>query len=51
MFAQVVSATVRLKCCGHALPSTFDGSSSTPAIIAAAFAIVSPVSHSSLMCG
>ena len=51
MFAHVVSATTLLKCCGQALPRTFVGCSSTPAIIAAAFAIVSPVSHISLMCG
>ena len=43
------SATARLKCCGQARPSTRVGSSSVPVIIAAPFAIVSPVAHSSLI--
>ena len=51
LFDQVVSATTLLKCPGQALPRTFVGWSSTPAIIAAALAMVSPVSHISLMCG
>ena len=51
MFRYIVSATGLLKCCGHAEPSTRVPVSSTPAIIAAPLAIVSPISHICLMCG
>ena len=51
MLAQVVSATTLLKCCGQALPSTRIGCSSVLVIIAAPFAMDSPMPHSSLIFG
>ena len=51
MFAQVVSATTLLKCCGQALPSTRIGWSSVLVIMAAPFAMDSPIAHSSLIFG
>jgi hypothetical protein len=45
MFACIASAIGRLKCCGHAAPSTRTVSSRTPAIIAAPRATESPCAH------
>ena len=50
MFVYIVSATVLFMCCGHAAPRIRDVTS-VFVIIAAALAIVSPISRSSLMCG
>ena len=49
MFAYIVSATVLFMCCGQADPRRRDVTS-VSVIIAAALAIVSPISRSSLMC-
>ncbi len=51
MLAYAASATALLKCCGHADPRTLVGCSSVPVIIAAPFAMESPISHSSLIFG
>ena len=51
MLAQAVSATVRLKCCGQAVPSTRLGRSSVPVISAAALAMSSPIFQRSMIFG
>ena len=48
MFAYIASATALLKCTGHAEPSTRDVTC-VSVIIAAACAMLSPMSHMSLM--
>ena len=49
MFACIVSATVLLKCPGHADPSTFIADTSVSVIMAAALAMLLPISQSFLI--